>query len=435
MINPEINNEPESRDMEPENTSRNRRFSLRNIKTFESFKVPAYRILFLSHIGQWSAMSMQMMVRSLLVYRLTGSGTMIGMMALVQVVPQLLMSLFAGALADRVQKRSILIVAQLVPGVITFCLAVSLASGYLNADDPSSWWVLFMTAIGQGTVMGMMMPVRIAIIPEIVGEERVMNAVSLTTVGQTAFMLAGPTLAGFLINNYDFSVVYFVMTGTYALSAFFTFLLPRTRKISPKGESNTFKEVIEGFRYVRKETVFLLIVIFGMCHMISGMPYMQLTAVFTEDVLQVGEIGLGVLMTVSGVGAAISSLIIASLPNRKRGILLLFSGIVMSVPLIVFSFSSWYGLSLAMMPFIGMGPVMHGALTGALIQNYADPGYRGRVQSLTAIGASVASFGTFIAGILVDAVGVQWAVGSMAIFLSAVSIGFYIFFPSLRKLE
>ncbi|HEY94309.1 MAG TPA: MFS transporter [Dehalococcoidia bacterium] len=421
--------------MGSDNTTRKKRSSLRNIKTFESFKVPAYRILFLSHIGQWSAMSMEMMVRSLLVYRLTGSGTMIGMLALVQVVPQLLMSLFSGALADRIQKRSLLIVSQFITGVITFCLAISLATGYLNADDSSSWWVLFMTAVGQGAVMGMMMPVRIAIIPEIVGEERVMNAVSLTTVGQTAFQLLGPTLAGFLISTYSFSLVYFVMTGTYALSTFFTFLLPRTRKITPRGESNTFKDVIEGFRYVRKETVFLLIVVFAMCHMVSGMPYQQLTAVFTEDILEVGEVGLGVLMTVSGVGAAISSLIIASLPNRKRGILLLFSGIVMSVPLIVFSFSRWYGLSLAMMPFIGMGPVMHGALTGALIQNYANPGYRGRVQSLTALGASVASLGTFIAGILVDTIGVQWAVGSMAIFLSAVSIGFYIFFPKLRKLE
>ena len=354
-------------DMRPNITGK-KRFSFHNIKTFESFKIPGYRILFFSHIGQWAAMSMEMMVRSLLVYRLTGSGTMIGMLALVQVVPQLLMSLFSGALADRIQKRSILIASQLITGSIAFCLAISLATGYLNAEDSSSWWVLFMTAVGQGAIMGMMMPVRVAIIPEIVGEERVMNAVSLTAVGQTVFQLIGPTLAGFLISKYSFSLVYFVMTGTYALSTFFTFLLPRTRKIIPTGESNTFKEVIEGFRYVRKETVLLLIIVFGMCHMVSGMPYMQLTAVFTEDILQVGEVGLGVLLTVSGVGAAISSLIIASLPNRKRGILLLFSGIVMSIPLIVFSFSRWYGLSLAMMPFIGMGPVMHGALTGALIQ-------------------------------------------------------------------
>ena len=145
------------------------------------------------------------------------------------------------------------------------------------------------------------------------------------------------------------------MTGTYTLSTLFTFLLPRKRKMIPKGESNTFREVVAGFRYVRKETVFLLIVVFAMCHMVSGMPYMQLTAVFTEDILKVGEVGQSVLMIVSGVGAAVSSLIIASLPNRKRGVLLIFSGIVMSIPLIVFSFSKWYGLSLAMMPFIGMG--------------------------------------------------------------------------------
>ncbi len=169
--------------------------------------------------------------------------------------------------------------------------------------------------------------------------------------------------------------------------------------------------------------------------MISGMPYQQLSAVFTEDILKVDEVGLGVLMSTSGVGAVLSSLILASLPNRKRGIMLLFSGIIMSVPLIVFSFSWRYALSLEMMPFIGMGPVMHGALTGALIQNYADPGYRGGVKSLTATGASIATFGTFIAGVLVDAVGVRWAVGSMAIFLSVVSLSYYIFFPRVRKLE
>jgi MFS family permease len=137
--------------MEPENYTKKKRLSLRNIKTFESFKIPAYRILFFSHIGQWTAMSMQMMVRSLLVYRLTGSGTMIGMLALVQVVPQLLMSLFSGALADRIEKRSLLIISQLVTGVIAFCLAVSLATGYLNADDSSSWWVLFLTRSGRET--------------------------------------------------------------------------------------------------------------------------------------------------------------------------------------------------------------------------------------------------------------------------------------------
>jgi predicted MFS family arabinose efflux permease len=169
--------------------------------------------------------------------------------------------------------------------------------------------------------------------------------------------------------------------------------------------------------------------------MISGMPYQQLLAIFTEDILKVGASGLGILMAVSGAGSLIGSLILASLPNRKRGMLLLFSGIVMSVPLIIFSFStSWY-LSLFMMPLIGLGPAMHGALTGTLIQYYADHEYRGRMQSFTVMGSSLASLGTFLAGVMSDVIGVQWSIGGMAMFLTVVTILFFIFCRSLTTLE
>ena len=244
-----------------------------------------------------------MMTRSLLVYRLTGSGTMIGALALAQAVPQLLIGFIGGAIADRVQKRSIIIVSQMFTGVISFLVAISLMTGYLSADNPGSWWVLFLTAIGQGTMMGLMMPARIAIIPEIVGEERVMNGLSLTMMGQTIFQLAGPAMAGFFIERWDFTSVYFFMTGMFALSTIIAFFLPRTSRPAQKEGSNTFREVTEGFRYVRRETIFTLIVLFGVCHMVSGMPYQQLLAIFTEDILKVGASGLGILMTVSGVGA------------------------------------------------------------------------------------------------------------------------------------
>jgi predicted MFS family arabinose efflux permease len=283
--------------------------------------------------------------------------------------------------------------------------------------------------------MGLMTPARMAIIPEIVGEERVMNGVSLTMMGQTVFRLVGPALAGFLIEAYDFAAVYFFMTGMFIMSTIIASFLPRTSKTTTGERGNTFKDVVEGFRYIRRETIFMLIVIFGICHMISGMPYQQLLAIFTEDILKVGASGLGILMTVSGVGAGVGSFALASLPNKRRGLLLLFSGIVMSVPLIVFSFSRSWGLSLAMMPFIGMGPTMHGALTGTLMQYYADPDYRGRMQSFTAMGSGLASIGTFLAGVVSDSIGIQWAVGSMAIFLSAVTIGFFVFSRRIRELE
>jgi MFS family permease len=205
--------------------------SPRRLRTFESFKTPAYRVFFASLLGQWAAMSMQMMSRSLLVYRLTGSGTIIGVLALAQAVPQLLIGFLGGAIADRVQKKYLLIISQMLTGVISLLVAIALSVGYLSEENPGSWWVLVFTAIGQGTMMGLMTPARMAIIPEIVGEERVMNAVSLTMMGQTVFRLIGPALAGFLIEAYDFAAVYFFMTIMFLISTIIASFLPRTRRI------------------------------------------------------------------------------------------------------------------------------------------------------------------------------------------------------------
>jgi len=411
------------------------KFSLRELKTFSSFKIPVFRIYYGSMVGQWASMSMQMMARSLLIYRITGSGTILGVMALVQAIPQLLIGLLGGAIADRIHKKYILIIGQLLTIVISLSVALALSSGYLSEENPGSWWVLVGTAVGQGTVMGFMMPARMAIIPEIVGEERVMNAISLTMMAQTIFRLVGPALAGFLIDAYSFAIIYFIISGMFVISTIFVLFLPLTRTTATRKVSNPLRDIADGFRYIRRETLFALIVVYGMCHMISGMPYGQLLPIFTEDILKVGASGMGLLMTVSGTGALASSLILASIPNKRRGLLLLFCGVVMSVPLIVFSFSHWWYLSLLMMPLIGMGPTMHGALTGTLIQYYADPDYRGRMQSFVTMGSGLASLGTFIAGVLSDSIGVQWAVGAMAIFLTVVTILYFFFVPQITSLD
>jgi MFS family permease len=411
------------------------RTASRGFRTFKSFRTPSFRIFFCALIGEWAAMSMQMMTRSLLIYRITGLGSTIGLLALAQAIPSLLIGFLGGAIADRIQKKYILVACQTATGVISLFVAITLSVGYLGKDHPGSWWILIFTALAQGITMGFMMPARMSIIPEIVGEESVMNAVSLAMMGQTVFRLIGPALAGFLIDAYDFAAVYYLMAGIYTISTIFALFLPLTGKVKTGKKSNPFKDVIEGFRYIRRETIFALIVVFGICHMISGMPYQQLLPIFTEDILNAGAGGLGILMTVSGIGSLVGSLVLASLPNKKRGILLLFSGIVMSVPLIIFSFSnSWY-LSLFMMPLIGLGPSMHGALTGTLIQYYAEPDYRGRMQSFTIMGSGLASLGTFLAGVMTDVIGVQWSVGGMAIFLTVVTVLYFIFARRLTRLE
>ena len=408
--------------------------SLRQLQPFESFKNPVFRVYYGSMVGNWFAMSMQIVVRSLLIYRLTGSATIIGVMSLASAIPTLLVSLLGGAVADRVQKKYILFAGRAASAVLTLGIALALTLGYLSPERSGSWWLLIFAAVLEGIVNGFLMPTNMAIIPEIVSRERVMNAISLSTVGQNVFRLVGPALGGFLIDAYGFAVVYYLMTGMHIVATVFASLLPRTSARTTRG-GNPLADMLEGLRYIGRETTILLLVVFSVCHIISGQPFQQLLPVFTEDILKVSASKLGLLTSVSGVGAMLGSLVLASLPNRKRGALLLLSGVIMGLPIIVFSFSHWWYLSLVMMPFIGLGPTMHMTLTATLVQSYAEPDYRARMQSFVTMASGLASLGTFLAGVLAEAIGVQWSIGGMAIFLTLISIIFLTFVPRLRKLD
>jgi MFS family permease len=156
---------------------------------------------------------------------------------------------------------------------------------------------------------------------------------------------------------------------------------------------------------------------------------------FTEDILKVDATGLGVLMTVSGIGALAGSLILASLPNKKRGIILLLSCLIMGLALAAFSFSHWWYLSLALMFFAGLGQTGQMTMGNALLQYHTDASYRGRVMSFHMMGMGLASLGTFFGGMLAEAVGIQWAIGGMAMALTVLSVLMTAFTSHIRKLE
>jgi MFS family permease len=411
-----------------------RRISLRNLKTFESFKIPAYRLFYGAMAGQWASMNMQMVTRSLLVYRITGSGAILGGMAMANAVPLLLLSLLGGAIADRMQKKYIMVYGQVGSAVLSLGIAIALTVGYLGPERPDTWWLLVITALFQGGIMGFMMPARSAIVPEIVGMERVMNATSLGMVGMNTFRLVGPALAGFLIDAVDFAAVYYIMSGMYLMATVCAVFLPRTRAITVR-RSSSLMDIFEGLRYIRHETILLLILVLVFVVTIFGTPFQQLMPMFTEDILKVSATGLGILMSVSGIGAMCGSLVLASMPNRKRGRLLLLSGLIMALALVCFSFSHWWYLSLVLIIFIGLGQSWQMTLSLSLLQYYTDADYLGRVMSFRWMEVGFSSLGTFFTGVLSETIGVQWAIGGFAMALVLVSFMALLFMPRLRKLD
>lgn len=375
-----------------------------------------------------------MIARTLLLYRITESAFTIGVMSLGQAIPTLLVSAFGGAVADRLSKKYILIGCRAFSCLTTAGITLLLVTGLLGAERAESWWFLFAAAVMDGVAGGFMQPANMSIIPELVGEKNVMNAISLSSMGQSIFRLIGPLMAGMLVDNFGFVVVFLVMSIINLISVIITLVLPYKIK-NIKRTNSTLSDMFEGLRYLKAEPLIMILVLFTICHAIAGAPYMQMLPVFTESILKVGATQLGILTMVSGIGAILISMLISLLPNKKRGLILILSGFILGIPLIVFSFSRWWYLSLFMMPFLGMGTTLHSTMTTTIVQTYVTPGYRGRMQGLISMSLGLASLGTFLAGIIEEMVGIQWAVASLAIFLTVFSFYLITFVHRLRNLD
>jgi MFS family permease len=406
-----------------------------DIKTFRSLRNPVFRLYFTGMVGQWVSMNMQIVARSLLIYRISDSGTILGLASLANAIPMIMISLWGGAIADRLQKKSILFFSMAASMFISFGVAASLTTGILSADREGSWWILIVTAAIQGIVMGVMMPSRQAIISEIVEPEQVMNAVSLNMMGMNVFRILGPAVSGFLVDAFGFDVVYYLSGAMYGMAAVCMILMPKTRKaVTLQGES-ALQDILDGVQYIRQHKTMMLVLVATLFVMVCGMPMMQLLPMVTEDVLHVGASEMGILLSISGIGAILGSLALASMPSRKRGIIMLSGGVIMGTALVFLAVSKWWAVSIAVMVFVGLGQTVHRASGNSLVQNYTEPEYRGRVMSFMMMGIGFSSLGTFFAGLLAESVGIQWSIGSLAMLLVIVSVALLVGTARVRRLE
>jgi MFS family permease len=407
---------------------------LRNLKTFDSLKHPAFRSYYMGLLGNMVPMNMQIIARSLLLYRLTGSAAILGLLALCHALPMVFLSLFGGVIADRLPKKLVLVVGHGCLAVVALTVALSLTLGCLSVENAGSWWILLAASLAQGIVMGLMVPSRQAIIPELVGEKLLMNAVALNVFGMNTVRIMAPAAAGFLIDAIGFAIIYYIMTGLYMMAGIFFSLIPRSG--ARAGSKQTvLSDLKGGLRYVRQNATILFLLVYTLFVICLSMPYMSLMPIFTDDILKVGATGMGALISLSGIGAIASSVILASLPNKRRGAILLTSSLLMGLALIGFSFSGSYYLSMVLIVFVGMGQAGRATLANTLLQYYVDEAYRGRVMSIYIMEFGLRSFGVFLAALLAEEIGVQWSIGGLAVILVIVSVVAILFVPRIRRLE
>lgn len=367
----------------------------------------------------------------LLVYRVTGSAALLGVVSMAGSVPHIFFALFGGAIADRMHKKNILLFALAGFSAVALNLAILLSFGILG---PKTWWILAVNGILQSSLMGLMVPARQAIIREIVGRDLLMNAVALNTMGANAFLLLAPAAAGFIIDGFGFNAVYFTIAGCYALGIAFLTIMPRTGSVT-KSRHSPWHDIISGFKYIGSDRNILFILLFFLSTVLLSWPFRQLIAIFADDVLKVGAKGMGILMSISGAGAIVASLILASLPSRRRGFALVVGALGLGITLTAFSFSTAWAVSIGIMVLIGLSQTVYMTLSNTLAQHYTADEYRGRVMGVYDMQMSFVGPAVWVAGMLTEAFGVQRAFGSFSILLVIISLLTLLFVPRLRRLD
>jgi MFS family permease len=397
---------------------------------FSSLKVRNFRIywigMLVSLIGTW----IQQVAQSWLVFQLTNSAFLLGFVGFLNSIPMLLLSLFAGVLADRTQKRKILIVTQILFMILAFLLGVLTQ---LELITPIQIMVI---ALLNGAVMAFDAPARQAMVVEMVGKAHLPNAIALNSVSFNSSRIIGPALAGILIAYIGMSGCFY-LNGISFLAVIAALVFIRVQSNVVREQSTSpLKDLKEGIAFIMgQRLVFSLIMMVGVASLF-GIAYVILMPIFANDILHVGVKGLATLMSASGLGALIGALILARLGDfRNKGAFVVYSAFIFSIALVLFGLSKVFILSLAALVFVGATSVTSVALVNTILQTNVPDRFRGRVMSAFMITfAGVMPFGNLLAGFLAQSFGASVAVMAGGIICTVLFAIINLIYPEIIRI-
>ena len=381
---------------------------------------------------------MQQFMRGWLVFELTDSFAALGLMSLLNGMTGLLLALVGGVVADLVrQRKHVVQLGQALSGINALVLALLVFTDLLRVEH-----VLIAAAIHGGS-NNLTMPSRQALTPDVVGPERLMNAMGLYSTSQNAARLLMPGIAGGMVGALSdpgtiggAAYVYVLIFSIYAVSVATMFpvrvpdRMPRARSFaSLRGD------LADGFRFVAGHRPLKLLLICNPLFALLGLGHFVLLPGFAKEVLDAGPGQLGLLVSVSGVGAVAGSLTVASLPGRRRGVLMLSSAVLLGVSLVAFAASTSYWLSLGLILFVGVGQAGYLGLMNVLVQTLAGNPHRGRVMSIYMMEFNVTQLLLFGMGIATSIYGPQVTFAAAGVVLVLLSLVLLLRSKTLRRIE
>lgn len=374
------------------------------------------------------AFFMLLIARGWLILEMTDSPFMVTAVAGVAQVPSLLLSIPGGVLADRYNRKTILLVGEAVNGLSLLTLAI------LIATDNVQIWHIFATGLVNGSSFALAFPSRAAVVPNLVPPKDIANGVALSSTMFSGAQLIGPALAGFLLAAFAMSVSFFVAAAASTL-AVLVFIPVHIRAGMPREmqpKTSVLTSVAEGFSYIRHSQIVLGLMVIGFVIVIFGMSYQTVLPVFARDVLHAGTGGLGLLAAAGGAGAIIGSLAVATYTGPRAIRLFLGGGAIgLGAMIFFFAISPIFALSLVFSLFAGFALQLAFTANFAMLQVLVPDELRGRVLSVRFIIFGLAPAGTISLGIGAERFGTPSATAVVGLLCLIGAVVVLLVFPSL----
>ena len=399
------------------------------LATFDSLQVVGYRWFWFSLLSSMAAFNMQILVRGWLVYELTASPRALGLVSAATGIALMLFSPLGGVLADRVDKRNLMIAAQCAGGLLALVIAILVSTGAIML------WHLVVASVLSGIIWAFSLPARQAIIPELVEKHRIMNAVAVSSGAMHLSRVVFPALGGLLMSTLGVACAYYVVVVCYIAAGSLLLRVPATGGAAVEANASMGFHLAEGLNYIRRSPVLVALLLMAVVPILLGMPYQMLMPVFAEDVLDVGARGLGFLMAAVGLGALAGSFLVASLGDfRHKGLLLFGSVLLFGVTLILFALSTNFYLSLLILLFVGVVNTAYLSINNTLLQINSEDRVRGRVMSIFVMTFGLVGVGVLLVGELAEHLDVSLGVAIGGGLVLLFTLAMALWRPILRKL-
>jgi MFS family permease len=405
----------------------NRRFG----QTLSALRYRNYRLYWFGQLFSVLAQNMENVAQSWLVLELTSSPLALGLTGLAQAIPTITLTLLGGVIADRKDRRRIMIGAQAVTALIFFTLLALVITRQI------ALWQVMVLAFISGSIRAFDRPSRMALLPQMVPRDEIPNAVAIGGTIWQLNRLMGPAIAGIMIYLLGVGPTYGVCFVASATAVCLWLWIRVENRSSARGEGGLLRHMIDGLNFIRRNEIYYTFIGMTFFNSVFGMSYLILMPVFARDILQVGSQGFGFLQSSGGAGALVGTLAVAYLAHfQKRGVMQAILGaIAFGTLLVVFAFSNSYPLSLVLAFVLGLASQLYMTTINTVLQLNLPEQLRGRVMGIYGLTWDLMPVGGMVSGTIAEFAGAPTAVAVGGSLVAGTALAVVSLKPNVRRLD